>query len=212
MHKVRSNYSSCTCRNSENICSSSGGAQEKRKEGIKTGRRNSVWHKNGAFLSFTPRSSLKANVHFRRFFSESHPVLDQTQGSGPVFSLTLRIVSIMTFVLMDSASVGISWEHLQWWCSVLRSWKIFMVSQITFITLVLQVHTVALPFMSDTANCADMLSQNHFLAPNQQCFDFSSSKYYCEAYHILSTPGDALMPACLTALPTALAPWHLNPI
>jgi hypothetical protein len=41
MHKVRGNYRSCTCRNSENICSSSG---------------------------------------------ESHPVLDQTQGSGPVFS------------------------------------------------------------------------------------------------------------------------------
>jgi hypothetical protein len=35
MHKVQSNYSSCTCRSSENICSSSGGAQEKRKMGSK---------------------------------------------------------------------------------------------------------------------------------------------------------------------------------
>ncbi len=31
MHKVRGNYSSCTCRSSENICSSSGGAHEKGK-------------------------------------------------------------------------------------------------------------------------------------------------------------------------------------
>ncbi len=35
MHKVRVNYSSCTCRSSENICSSSGGAQEKGKRGSK---------------------------------------------------------------------------------------------------------------------------------------------------------------------------------
>jgi hypothetical protein len=27
--------------------------RKKGKRGIKTGRRNSVWHKNGAFLSFT---------------------------------------------------------------------------------------------------------------------------------------------------------------
>jgi len=31
MHKVRGNYSSCTCRSSENICSNSGSAQEKGK-------------------------------------------------------------------------------------------------------------------------------------------------------------------------------------
>jgi len=35
MHKVRSNYSSYTCRSSEKICSSSGGAQEKGKTGSK---------------------------------------------------------------------------------------------------------------------------------------------------------------------------------
>jgi hypothetical protein len=29
MHKVQGSYSKCTCRNSENICSSSGGPQEK---------------------------------------------------------------------------------------------------------------------------------------------------------------------------------------
>jgi hypothetical protein len=33
MHKVRGNYSSCTCRSSENICSSSGGSHEKGKTG-----------------------------------------------------------------------------------------------------------------------------------------------------------------------------------
>jgi hypothetical protein len=36
MHEVfETNYSSCTVRSSENICSSSGGAQEKRKERMK---------------------------------------------------------------------------------------------------------------------------------------------------------------------------------
>jgi hypothetical protein len=35
MHKVRGNYSSCTVRSSENICSSSAGAQEKGKRGPK---------------------------------------------------------------------------------------------------------------------------------------------------------------------------------
>jgi hypothetical protein len=30
MHKDRGNYSSCTCKSSENICSSSGGAQEEK--------------------------------------------------------------------------------------------------------------------------------------------------------------------------------------
>jgi len=35
MHKVRGNCTSCTCSSSENICSSSGGAQEKGKTGSK---------------------------------------------------------------------------------------------------------------------------------------------------------------------------------
>jgi len=36
MHKVRGTYSSCTGRSSENICSNSGGAQEKKgKRGSK---------------------------------------------------------------------------------------------------------------------------------------------------------------------------------
>jgi len=60
MHKVGDNCRKLyMCRSSENICSSSGGAQDKGKERIKTGR-NSIWHKIGAFLSFT----LKANVLF----------------------------------------------------------------------------------------------------------------------------------------------------
>ncbi len=36
------------------------------------------------FMSFTP--PLNANVIFCRFFFESHPVYDQTQGTGAVFS------------------------------------------------------------------------------------------------------------------------------
>jgi hypothetical protein len=78
MHKVRSNYSSCTCRSSENICRSSGGAREKGKRGSKPPMK----------LNLTQKwCILKANVHFfAGLLFESHPVLDQTQGSGAVFS------------------------------------------------------------------------------------------------------------------------------
>jgi hypothetical protein len=58
MHRVRGNYSSCTCRSSENICSSSGGAQDRMKL--------SLAQKSGAFQSLTPPP--KANVLFCRFF------------------------------------------------------------------------------------------------------------------------------------------------
>jgi len=54
MYKVRGNYSSCTCRSSENLCSSNGGAQEKRKDRVKTGWKLSLAQKVGAFLSLTP--------------------------------------------------------------------------------------------------------------------------------------------------------------
>jgi hypothetical protein len=59
MHKVRGNYNSCTCKSSENICSSSGGVQAK---GNRRGNRmkNSDWHKKWCISqSDTP---LKANV------------------------------------------------------------------------------------------------------------------------------------------------------
>jgi hypothetical protein len=55
VHEVRGNYSSCTYRSSENICRNGGGANEKRKEGVKT-RSNSL-------LSFTPPLEV-GNVRF----------------------------------------------------------------------------------------------------------------------------------------------------
>jgi hypothetical protein len=58
-------------RISENICSSSGGAQEKGQTGW-----NSVYHQNWWFSEFDPQ--LNANVLFCRFFKKSHPVNDQT--------------------------------------------------------------------------------------------------------------------------------------
>jgi hypothetical protein len=60
MYKVRGNYSSCICRSSENICSISGGAQEKGKMGSKHVE-TQFGTKSGAFL-------LKANVFCCRFF------------------------------------------------------------------------------------------------------------------------------------------------
>jgi hypothetical protein len=50
---IRGNYSSCTCRSSENICSNSGGAQEKEKTGSKPDEAQ-FGTKSGAFLSLTP--------------------------------------------------------------------------------------------------------------------------------------------------------------
>jgi hypothetical protein len=53
MHKVRGNFRSPTCRSSENICRSSGGAQEKGKTGqnrMKLSLAQKVVH----FLSLTP--------------------------------------------------------------------------------------------------------------------------------------------------------------
>ncbi len=85
------------------------------------------------------------------FFLESHSVLDQTQGVLVLCFPWLYGLSLLWhLVLMDSASVGISWEaspvvvdclyydicfwwirqvlelaerHLQWWCSSMRSWE-----------------------------------------------------------------------------------------
>jgi hypothetical protein len=59
--KFETNYSSCTVRSSENLCSSSGGAQEKGKTGW-----NSIYHQNWWFSEFHPH--LDANVLFCRFF------------------------------------------------------------------------------------------------------------------------------------------------
>jgi hypothetical protein len=61
MHKVRGNYSNCTCRSS-----SSGGAEEKGKTGSKQDETR-FGTKSGAFLSLALRP-LKANVLFCKFF------------------------------------------------------------------------------------------------------------------------------------------------
>ncbi len=59
--RVETNYSSCTVRSSENICSSSGGAHEKGKTGW-----NSVYHQSWWFSEFHP--PLNANVLFWPLF------------------------------------------------------------------------------------------------------------------------------------------------
>jgi hypothetical protein len=66
-----------------NICSSSGGAQAKGKTGW-----NSVYDQNEWFSEFHPPSN--CNVLFSKFFFESHPVYDQTQGYGAVLFLLHR--------------------------------------------------------------------------------------------------------------------------
>ncbi len=69
MHKVPSNYSSCTDRRS-------GGAQEKGKD-----RRMKL-----SFVSFTtPAPLMLMYFFFWVSFEKSHPMYDQTQGSGAGF-------------------------------------------------------------------------------------------------------------------------------
>ncbi len=72
---------------------SSGGAQEKRKERVKNPMKLTIWHKkDGAHFWVSP-SLEKGLMYFFAglFFWESHPVLDQTQGSWCCVFLTLRI-------------------------------------------------------------------------------------------------------------------------
>jgi hypothetical protein len=74
----------------KNICSKSGGAEENGKRGSKQDETQfAVWHKKRGSSEFDSPPPLKANVLFCIFF-ESHPVLDQTQGTGAVFSSLYR--------------------------------------------------------------------------------------------------------------------------
>jgi hypothetical protein len=75
--------SRCTLRSSENICSSSEGAQEKGKTGW-----NSVYHQNWSFSEFHPL--LNANVRFAGFFLIS-PCVWPNSGFWCCVFLTLRI-------------------------------------------------------------------------------------------------------------------------
>ncbi len=75
--QVQSNYSSCTDRSSENICSSIGGAQEalgKRKRKDET-----------QFCEFHPPTPLMLMYFFWVSFLKISPHYDQTQGSGAGF-------------------------------------------------------------------------------------------------------------------------------
>jgi len=70
-----------TCKSSENICSSSGGFQEKRKTGVtqKTIQIKIEWFSefHPVFLFYVLLSQVKKKYH---------PVYDQTQGTGAAFS------------------------------------------------------------------------------------------------------------------------------
>jgi hypothetical protein len=78
MHKVRGNYSSCACRSSENICRSSGGAQEKGKRGSKP-HETQFGTKMVRISEFHPPLK-KAIVLFRRFFFWISPGLGPNSG------------------------------------------------------------------------------------------------------------------------------------
>jgi hypothetical protein len=84
MHKVRTHYSNCTAKSSEHICSSSGGAPKKGNTGW-----NSVYQKNRWFCEVqqpSPPPLPYANVFvLQGFKKKTHPMYDQTQGSGAMF-------------------------------------------------------------------------------------------------------------------------------
>jgi hypothetical protein len=73
------NYSSCTVRSSENICSNSGGVQEKGK--------TDETQLPPKLMLFWVSSPVECWCTFLKLFFESHPVCGQTQGSGAVFFL-----------------------------------------------------------------------------------------------------------------------------
>jgi len=77
MHKVGRIYSSYTGRSSENLCSISGGAQEKKKDRVKLRKPSKIWW----FPEFHP--PLNVNVVFCKFF----------------FNLTLCITKLRVLVL-----------------------------------------------------------------------------------------------------------------
>jgi hypothetical protein len=88
MQKFRGNYSSCTSRNSENICSRAAVEALTGKRGSKQDETQFITKKLVHLWGSTP-PPLKANVmyFFASFFCESHLVLDQTQDdSSAVFS------------------------------------------------------------------------------------------------------------------------------
>jgi hypothetical protein len=70
------------------------------------------------------------------------------------------------------------------------------------------MYTVLMCLVLATANCANILSQNHFPEPNRHILTFSIN-FYC-ADHILSTTGDALRPLIYGRLPH-LAPQRIPP-
>jgi len=71
---------SCTCRSSENICSSSGGFQEKRKTGV---TQKTIQIKIEWFSEF--HSLFLFYVLLSQVLRKYHLVYDQTQGTGAAF-------------------------------------------------------------------------------------------------------------------------------
>jgi hypothetical protein len=76
------NHSSCTGRSSENLCSRRSGKIERQGETQETIKIDGI-----LMVSWVlPPPPLNANVLFLQGVFESHPVYDQTQGIGGVFS------------------------------------------------------------------------------------------------------------------------------
>jgi hypothetical protein len=98
------NYSRCTGRSSENICNSSGGAQEKGKTGW-----NWVFQQNWWYSEFQPPPppGLNANVFFCWFFLVS-PCVWPNSGFCWCVCLTLRIT-----LLVHRKSLRITQNHPQ---------------------------------------------------------------------------------------------------
>ncbi len=107
-----SNYSSCTGRRSGNICSNSGGAQEKGKRGSEQDETQFTTNNKWCISDFHPSAppSLlptpgRLMYFFAGFVLECHPILDETQGSsGCVLFLTLQ----KTLIYLLSSSFCLS--------------------------------------------------------------------------------------------------------
>jgi hypothetical protein len=97
MHKVQDNYSSFTGRNSENICSSSGGPWGAQAECKRDEAQFITVH--GAFLSFTPL--LEGYCSFLEVFKKIPPCFGPHLGFWYRVFLTLRKIIIICWKLLE---------------------------------------------------------------------------------------------------------------
>jgi hypothetical protein len=159
---------------------------------VKTGW-NSVYHQNWSFSQFHP----PLNTFLQFFFFESHPVYDQTQGSGAVFFLLYTDNSTTwgeknkkknCFLTVTKFTKASNCRGRMSSCRI-RSWNVLSterVSSLAFLinnaVIVSKVRTVIgiRWFLNDfESTCKTPMTLHH---PSQIMDEFHSSKRFIQSY------------------------------